>query len=143
MAKVICKGTILKQTVSMALTAVAQVISIDHSGAESETFESTTLDTMGAGKEYLPTGYSEGGIVDFEIFMDPALAGHQSITDEITTPTPQGTILVIWETTFADAAATTSAFTAAGTGYGWTVDMNDGLKASISLKLDQLMTYPT
>ena len=138
MAKVICKGTVIKQTISMSLTPVAQVISIEHSGAEAETFESTTLDTTGAGKEYLATGYSEGGTVDFELFMDPNLSGHQSITDEITTPTE-----VAWEITFADGGATTAAFTAAGTGYGWSVDMNDGLKASISLKLDQLMTYPT
>ena len=138
MAKVICKGTVIKQTISMSLTAVAQVISIDHSGAEAETTDVTSLDTSGAGKEYLATGYSEGGSVDFEIFMDPVLSGHQAISDEITTPSE-----VAWEMTFADTGATTAAFTVAGTGYGWTVDMNDGLKASISLKLDQLMTYPT
>ena len=136
MGKVLCKGTVLKQTISMSLTAVAQVISIDHSGAESETFDATTLDTSGAGKEYKATGYSEGGSVDFEIFMDPALSGHQAITDEITTPSE-----LDWEVTFADSTA--AGFTVAGTGYGWTVDMNDGLKASISLKLDQLLTYPT
>ena len=136
MAKVICKGTVIKQTISMSLTAVAQVISIDHSGAESETFESTTLDTSGAGKEYLATGYSEGGSVDCELFYDPALAGHQAITDEITTPSE-----VDWEITFADSTA--AAFTTAGTSFGFTVDMSDGLKGSISLKLDQLMTYPT
>jgi len=138
MAKVVCKGTIIKQTISMALTAVAQVISIEHSGAESETFDATTLDTVGAGKEYLKTDYSEGGSISMEVFWDPALAGHQTITDEITTPSE-----VAWEMTFADTGVTTMAFTAAGTGFDWSVDMNDGLKASITLKLDQLATYPT
>ena len=138
MAKVICKGTVIKQTIAMSLTAVAQVISIDHSGAESETFESTTLDTTGAGKEYLATGYSEGGSIDCELLYDPALSGHQAITDEITTPSE-----VDWEITFADTGATAMAFTVAGTGWGVTVDMNDGLKASVCLNLDQLATYPT
>lgn len=138
MAKVICKGTVIKQTISMSLTAVAQVISIEHSGAEAETFDNTTLDTTGSGKEHLATGYTEGGSINLELFWDPALAGHQSITDELTTPSE-----VDWEMTFADSGVTTMAFTVAGTGFDWSVDMADGLKASISLKLDQLPTYPT
>jgi len=138
MAKIVSKGTVLKQTISSVLTAVAQVISIDHSGAESETFETTTLDSPGNGKEYLATGFSEGGTIDFDLFYDPALAGHQSITDEVTTPAERA-----WEITFADAATTAAGFTAAGLGFGFSVDMNDGLKGSVSIKLDQLMTYPT
>lgn len=138
MAKVVCKGTVLKQEIASSLTAVAQVISIDHDGAEAETFDSTTLDTTGAGKEYTATGYAEGGSVGFDVFYDPALAGHQSITDDVTTPAERN-----WELTFADTGTTSSAFVAAGTGFGFNVDQNDGLKASVSLKLDQLMTYAT
>lgn len=136
MAKIICKGTIIKMTQSASLTPIAQVISTGHDGAESETFDSTSLDTTGAGKEYKATGYSEGGSVDLELFWDPNLSGQQEITDVITTPAE-----VDWEMTFSD--STTAAFTVAGVGFGYTVDMNDGLKASITLKLDQLMTYPT
>lgn len=138
MAKVVNKGTVIKQTISMSLTAVAQVISISHDGAETEVADVTTLDTSGAGKEYLATGYAEGGSVDLELFYDPALAGHQAITDEVTTPTE-----TVWQVTFADTGTTTANFTVAGVGFGFTVDMAEGLKASISLKLDQLMTYPT
>ena len=138
MAKIVSKGTVLKQTIGSVLTAVAQIVSIDHSGAESETFESTTLDTSGNGKEYLATGFSEGGTLDFDLFYDPALAGHQSITDEVTTPAARA-----WEITFADAATTAAGVTSAGLGFGFSVDMNDGLKGSVSIKLDQLMTYPT
>lgn len=141
MAIVVCKGTILKHTVSSSLVAVAQIMSIDHSGAESTSFENKTLDG-GAAIPHTPTGYSEGGTVDFEIFMDPALAGHQSITDRITDPVLT-TADRLWQISFKDAAVTTANFTMAGTGYGWAVDMDDGLKASISLKLDGIMTYPT
>lgn len=138
MSKVVCKGTVLKQEISSALTAVAQVLTIDHDGAEAETFESTTLDTTGAGKEHTATGYTEGGSVGFEFFYDPALAGHQTITDDVTTPAERN-----WELTFADSGTTSAAFTSAGTSFGFNVDPNDGLKASVSLKLDQLMTYST
>lgn len=138
MAKVKCKGSVLKQDIASTLTAVAQVISIGHDGAETETFESTTLDTSGSGKEYLATGYTEGGTVDAELFLDPALAGHQSLTDDVTTPAERN-----YSLTFADSGTSIWEFTAAGIGLGVTIDMGDGLKMSISLKLDQLMSYDT
>ena len=138
MAKVVCKGTKLQQELAMVFTDVAQVLSISHDGAESETFDATSLDTTGAGKEYLATGYTEGGSVDCELFYDPALAGHQAITDLLTTPAEQD-----WKLIFADSGTTEAAFTGAGLGVGITVAMNDGLKMTVSIKLDQLMTYPT
>ena len=61
MAKVKVKGTIIKQEIATVLTAVAQITEFSSSGAESETFDATTIDTTGAGKEYEATGYSEGG----------------------------------------------------------------------------------
>jgi len=138
MAKVVCKGSVLKQTITTTLTAVAQVLEMSHSGAETETYDATTLDTTGAGKEYSQTGYAEGGSLDFSLFYDPALAGHQALTDEVTTPVEQA-----WSLTFADASTTVCTFTAAGIGFGFTVAMADGLKADVTLKLDQLFGYST
>ena len=138
MAKIKSKGTVLKQDISGTLTAVAQILEVGHDGAESETYESTTLDTTGAGKEYDPTGYVEGGSVDFSIFYDPALAGHQALTDDLTTPAKRD-----YSVTFADTGSTENTFTAAGIGFGFTASMNDGLKADISLKVDGLLSYAT
>ena len=138
MAKIVCKGSVISQGVTTTLAAVAQVIEISHSGAESETYDATTLDTSGAGKEYSQTGYSEGGSLDFSLFYDPALAGHQALTDVITTPIEQP-----WSLTFADAATTVCTFNAAGLGFGLTVAMADGLKADVTLKLDQVFGYST
>lgn len=137
MAKVVVKGTVIKQTISSVLTAVAQITDFSHSGAESETFDATTIDTSGAGKEYLATGYSEGGTFDFSIFYDDALAGHQAITDLVTTPAECD-----WNITTTSGGAA-MAFTSAGVGFGFTGAMNDGLKADVSLKLDQLLAYTT
>lgn len=138
MAKIKCKGTKLQQELAMTLTDVAQVISLEKSGAESETYDSTTLDTSGAGKEYDPTGYTEGGTVAAELFYDPALAGHQAMTDLLTTPAKQN-----WNMIFADAAPTSYPFVGAGVGFDVAVDMNDGLKGSLSIKLDKIGTWPT
>lgn len=138
MTKVVSKGTVLQQEISSVFTAVAQVISIDQSGAESETFESTTLDTSGAGKEYAQTGYTEGGSLSFELFYDPALAGHQAISDLLTTPADQN-----WKVIFADTGSTEYPFTSAGVGMDFSVAMNDGLKATVNCKIDGLGTWPT
>ena len=138
MAKVIVKGSVLSQTITTTLTAVAQVIDFSHTGVETQVFDSTTLDTTGSGREYTASGLTEGGSVDASLFFDPALAGHQAILDDVTTPVERN-----WSLTFADASTTVATFDVAGIGLGITGTMEDGLKADISLKLDQLMNYPT
>jgi hypothetical protein len=138
MAKIRVKGSIIKQDIASTLTPVAQVIEFSTSGAETETFDCTTLDTTGAGKEYSQTGYAEGGSLNFSVFFDPALAGHQALTDDITTPAERD-----YSLTFADVAPTAWTFTAAGIGLDVTGAMSDGLKADVALKLNQLFTYAT
>jgi hypothetical protein len=126
MAIVKCKGTKLQHTVSASLVDIAQILSIEHSGSGSETFESTTLDG-GVYKTFAPTGYSNPGQVSAEIFYDPALAGHQAVTDLIATPATNAMKII-----YADTAATNQAFTSAGVEFGATVAMDDGLKASLT-----------
>lgn len=134
MAKLVCKGTILKQTIASVLTAVAQIIGIDLPEGESETVETRTLDG-GVGIPHDLTGYSEGGSLKFEYFLDPALAGHKAIIALITTPAK-----CVWNVVFAD--NTTWPFTSSGVKVGGTVDSGDCLKGSAELKLDGLVTYP-
>lgn len=136
MSKIVSKGTIVKHSISQSIATIGQCISADHSGAEVQTYDSSDLETSGSGIEYANTGFSEGGTVDLEIFFDPALASHQSITDTITTP-----VETSWQILFSDSSL--YSFNAAGLSFGFTVALNDGLKSSISLKLDQTMTYTT
>jgi len=137
MAKVPSKGTVLQQELSMVFTAVAQLSELSYSGGESETFDCTTLDS-GVGKELGQTGYAEGGEVSLSGFYDPALAGHQAISDLVSTPADQN-----WKIIFADSATTEMPFTSAGVSWEVTAAMSDGLKFSSSLKVDGLPTYPT
>ena len=137
MAKVICKGTILKQTIATVLTAVAQITTLNKSGAQTETVESRTLD----GDAFVPhtaTGYAEGGSVAGELYYDPALAGHQAISDLVGTPAD-----TVWETTYADTGATSQTFTSAGVGFDVTIDPTNLLKASFNLKVTGDPGLPT
>jgi len=133
MAKVVSKGTTLKQTISASLTAVAQVISLEHSGAKAHTYDSNTLD--GPVFDTLDlTGYSAPGAISGELFYDPNLAGHKFLTGLMgysTTPAAQNAMSL----TFVDAGTTVMAFTAAAVGFGVTVDMGSGLKGKFDIDI--------
>jgi hypothetical protein len=138
MAKIKCKGTAIAQKLADVYTTVAQVISLELPEAESETYESDTLDNTDAGIPYDQTGRSEGGSCSLEFFYDPALAGHKALTELIRVPQDED-----WRITFADAGESTWTFTGAGFSLGGTVALNSGLKGSAKIKLDGIPTYPS
>ena len=138
MAFVKCKGTAIQQEISSVYTTVAQVIGLDLPEAESETYEADTLDNAGAGIPYKPTGRSEGGSCSGELFYDPALTGHKSLTELIRAPAAEN-----WKINFVDTGTSTWTFAGAGFSMGGTVALNDGLKASFGIKLDGIPTYPS
>lgn len=137
MAKVKCKGMVLSHTVGTSLTALAQITDFEESGAEAQTYDSTTLDG-GVFKTYDPTGFSEPGEISGTLFYDPALAGHQNITDQIAAPATNA-----GQVTFANSATTTKAFTAVGHAFGYAVAMDDGLKGKFKVKLTGDPGWPT
>lgn len=137
MAFVKCKGTALQQEISSTYTAVGQIISIDLPDVESETYEADTLDNSGAGIPYKHTGRTEGGSCGFEIFYDPALASHLDLTPLLDDPQSEN-----WKIVFADSGTSEWTFAGAGFSMGGTVALNDGLKASCSIKLDGIPSYP-
>ena len=135
MAKLAGKGTQFRSTISAMMTTVAQVNSIGTSGFASETYDGTSLDST-VGKEFPLTGYATGGTVDVELFFDPSLAGHQFYTDSITVP-----VTIIHNILYTDARIT--AFTSSGMEWGVTVAMDDGIKATLSMTVTGLPTWPT
>ena len=137
MTKIACKGTALHQEIGTVYTAVAQIISLDLPEAETETYESDTLDNAEAGIPYDPTERTEGGSLSGELFYDPVLAGHQALLELLTTPVKEN-----WKIVFSDTDSSEWPFSGAGISFGGTVALNDGLKGSFSIKLDKLPTYP-
>jgi len=145
MAKLKVKGTIIEQSSGTTYTAVAQVTGFSISGIETETYDSRTLDGT-AGVEYDPTGYVEGGSVTFDLLYDPALGGHQAITDlavaaHLTTNGLPND--VNWKVKFANTASTELTFVSSGISVDITGDATDGLRSSITLKCDGCPVLPT
>jgi hypothetical protein len=133
MAKVKGKGTIYKTTISAMLTALAQVVSVRFSGAESEVYDSTALDSD-VYHTYEVTGYAMPGQVDLELFWDMALAGHKATILNMGT----GSTLPLTnahQVTYADSGNTTQSYTICSTAFGANVVMNDGVKASVTFKI--------
>lgn len=145
MAKLKVKGTVIEQATGTTYTAIAQVTGFNISGIETETYDSRTLDGT-AGVEYDPTGYVEGGSVTFDLLYDPALAGHQAITDlavaahMTTSGLPND---VNWKVKFANTSSTELTFVSSGIGVDITGEASDGLRANITLKCDGCPVLPS
>lgn len=146
MAKVKVKGTALQAAIgSTSYTAIAQITGFSLTGQETETYDSRTLDGS-AGVTYDPTGYVEGGSVSFDLLYDPALSGHQDLSDLLvaahlaTTGLPND---IGWKVVFANTSSTELSFTASGIGMEITGEASDGLRATVTLKVDGAPTYPT
>jgi len=136
MTKIRSKGTALQQQIASGYTPVAQIISIDLPEFEAQTYESDTLDNTDAAIPYSSTGRTEPGSLSFELFFDPAHTGHQAVLSLL--EDPDNITDENWKIVFADTDTTEWTFTAAGISFGGTVALNDGLKASVTMKLASL-----
>lgn len=143
MAKLVGKGTVFNQYISTVYTAVAQIISITLPDVQSETYEADTLDNSDYGIPYEPTKRVEGGSFGMEVFLDPALAGHQSLIDVIENPiSPAANTKTDMQLKFSDASATAWSFHAAGGSMGGSIQLSDGVKANFTWKVNKIPTFP-
>lgn len=137
MTKIASKGTTLQQTVAAAFVDIAQVINLDFSGMESETFEADSLDNADAGIPHMPTGRTEFGSVSGELFFDPALQGQNNMQFLLTDPEAEA-----WKVIWPDSGATEWPFAGAGISFSPKAALNDGLKAGFSIKINGEVTFP-
>ena len=136
MAKVATKGLKLSQTVGTAYVDIAQLLSVDKDPSKVNTFNTTTLDG-GVFETKQITGFCAPGDASAELFYDPALAGHQGITDQITTPA-----FANWKITYSDAASTTQIFSAVPS-FGMSAALGDGIKGNLTLEISGDPVWPT
>lgn len=139
----VSKGTVLQMDVAGSLAAVAEVIGIEISGAKSETFDGSTLSQTPSGMQRNATGYSTPPDISAELFWLPTNAGHQAITDEITTPTVVVANQLDGKVIYADSGATELPFKIAGIELGQTIAKDDGVKANVTFTLNGQPTWPT
>lgn len=131
-------GSVLEQYVAGSFVAVAQVESFGLSGSGNESYEVRPLDSSDGGVLHLPNGWIEGGSATFGLYYDPALAGHQSITDAQTTPA-----LTNWRFKHSNVAATAVTFTSGEIRFDEEVPGTSGVKATVTLKISGLVGWPT
>lgn len=140
---IVSKGTVLQMDVAGSLAAVAEVISVEISGAKSETFDGTTLSQAASGMVRQANGYSTPPDVSAELFWLPTNAGHQAITDEITTPTIVVANQLDGKIIYADSGSTELPFKIAGVEVGQTIAKDDGVKANVTFTLNGQPTWTT
>lgn len=139
----VSKGTVIQMDVAGSLAAIAEVISVEISGAKSETYDGTTLSQSASGMVRLANGYSTPPDISAELFWLPTNSGHQAITDEITTPTVAAASQLDGKILYADSPATELPYKIAGIEVGQTINKDDGVKANVTFTLNGQPTWPT
>lgn len=137
MTKVQGKGSVFKVTIASVLTAIAAVISISLPEHKMETVETDDLDNTDTGIPHSPTGRTEGGECDVELFFDPVT--HATFTtwvnDTVLANQTKVCAILIGSTPRA-----TWTFTAAGISLGGKIVLNDYVKGSVKFKLSKTVT---
>lgn len=130
-AKMKSKGTALLYSISSVYTAIPQIISIDKSGEQTETYDSRTLDGA-AGLTKAPTGYVAPPTISGEMFYDAADTTHIKLKTDMRAPTNLPNNCKI---TFTDTGPLSEIWSCVGIGIDEKIVGNDGVKASFKLEL--------
>lgn len=134
MSKIVGKGSRLQVDIATTFVDVAQIISITAPEPEVEMFDATTLDSADGWKEHESTGYTEPGEVQFELFLDPALQGHDDLRGLLASRE-----VVDWNLIYSD--GTEDEFSATLTKIGANIVMGDGVKTTVTAKLTGAITF--
>ena len=138
MAKYTSKGLALQKSIANTFTTVAQMTSVDFPDAEVEMVETTALDSAN-GKEFAPTGYTDGGEAGGDGYFDPQGTTHKNLTESLTTiPSSADS----WKILNTDSGPTAWPFS------GWLKKftpkgaVGEFLKFTLSIRLTGTVTYP-
>lgn len=138
MAKIACKGMALQQDIATVYTTVAQVTSISIDGTEDVTVDSTDLGTS-FWKEYTNAGFTEPGTLTAELFYDPSLSGHQTLTDCIGTGSGES-----WKVSYpTPSSATEQSFSSAGQGFSANGSVGELVRGTFTAQLTGNPGWPT
>lgn len=126
--KVKSKGTSLLMSISAVYTAIPLLKSISISGAESQTYNSTTLD----GSVYEtndPTGYTTAPTISAEGFRDPDDTTQAAFIALLAAP-----VATNFKVTYVDTTPLSEIYSGTGFGFDTTVAMSDGLACSYKIQ---------
>lgn len=122
------KGTVLKVTIATVLTAIPQIISIDKTGEEGESYDGRTLDQASPTMQKPSTGYVSPPVIGGELFYDSANTVHAAIKTLMRAPAD-----TVFTLTYTDAGPVVETWTVSTVGWDEKFAGNDGVKASFKL----------
>lgn len=129
--KVKSKGTALLMSISASYTAIPMLKSISISGAQSETFDSRTLDQTGTYGEFEPNGFTAAPTITADGFRDPDDTTQQAfIALMVASPVIKNNFKV----TYADATPLSEVYSGAGFGFDTTASLADGLACTYTIQ---------
>lgn len=123
------KGTVLAAEISSVYTAVPQMISIDKSGEESETFSGRTIDGN-VHSDQPNTGYVSNPEIGGEFFYDSGNAVHAFLKTSMRTPPAAGVNFKLTDTA---ATPLVEIWNVTGIGVDEKYVTDDGVKATLKL----------
>jgi len=126
--KIKSKGTALLMSISAVYTAVPLLKSITISGAQSQTYNSTTLD----GSVYEtndPNGYTTAPTIAAEGFRDPDDTVQAAFIALLAAP-----VATNFKVTYVDATPLSEIYSGTGFGFDTNVQMAEGLSCSYNIQ---------
>lgn len=127
--KVKSKGTALLMSISAVYTAIPLLKSISISGAQSETFDSRTLDQSDTYGTFQPNGFTSAPTIAADGFRDPDDTTQQAFIALLAAPVETN-----FKVTYTDGTPLSEVYAGAGFGFDTTAAMADGLACSYSIQ---------
>lgn len=127
--KVKSKGTALLMEISSVYTAIPLLKSISISGAESQTYPSSTLDLATSYETHEPNGYTTAPTISADGFRDPDDTVQQAFIAKMVTPAATN-----FKVTYVDGTPLSEIYSGVGFGFDTTVAMSDGLSCSYKIQ---------
>jgi len=126
--KVKSKGTSLLMSISAVYTAIPLLKSISISGAESQTYNSTTLDGV-VYETNDPTGYTTAPTISADGFRDPDDTTQQAFIALMAAP-----VATNFKVTYADTGPLSEVYSGTGFGFDTSASLNEGLSCSYKIQ---------
>lgn len=126
--KVKSKGTALLMSISAVYTAIPLLKSISISGAESQTYNSTTLDGV-VYETNDPTGYTTAPTITADGFRDPDDATQAAFIALLAAP-----VATNFKVTYADTTPLSEVYSGTGFGFDTSASLSEGLSCSYKIQ---------
>jgi hypothetical protein len=126
--KIKSKGTALLMSISAVYTAIPMLKSISISGAQSQTYNSSTLDGV-VYETNDPTGYTTAPTITADVYRDPDDTVQTAFIALLAAP-----VATNFKVTYVDATPKEEVYSGTGFGFDTSVALSEGLSCSYTIQ---------